>query len=474
MPPVAKVNRFQENPVSLNDNISNKNASTYFTGSSLDDYREILNDIFIEYVTSHGIAINPSTDVQRIGSGVNGTVYRIANLDLAVSIMTDMLSNGLGVMFGFTKGSLQKVTIEYEPGASYESMLRMIKRAMTDYAVKAMWRSRKTQKGKGGADPMLAIKVQILDEADTVQDVRHENAVHAMLANNEDLSQLVPSMYAAATLGVPIQGQALKALHRVQAHAGKHITHTSKAGNVALRVTFMQFIAPTYKPLDYFLSKDAKMKTDKAAREKLYCKVRDAFLDLWAAGYAHGDSHANNVVVNTRTKSVCFFDFGFTVKLDDRVRQLCVSAKEAKQSGGDKHTLNTMFDTCEDAVNQNITAVLQRRYPWASFCNSDAVLVKSMRIWVDNPAEIVVAYKILARGVPQQLRPYKAAIDKVAAYKAQWFLDHENHGAPKKTIRKRITAKSVSPAKDKKSPKRQVKKKTPSKRGSGKSKTTST
>lgn len=430
--------RFPENPVSMNDDLTNHNTGLYFHDKALvKNTRLVLNEVVQEYIRSHGINFNPAHDVQAVGSGANGTVYKINSLDLAVSIMADMISNGVGVMFGFTKGSLPKVEIAYVPGSSYASMLKMIKHAMTEHAVKMMWKSRKSQKG-GNDDPMLAVKVQIIDEAETVQDVRHENAVHAMLANTEGLSHLVPSMYAAATLRVPISGEALKALLRVRSfYAGKPNLA------VAVRVTFMQFMAPVYQPLDFFVHKDAKVQKSIVARKNLYGKVRDAFIDLWAAGFAHGDAHAKNIVVNNKTKSVCFYDFGFTVKLEDQVRQMCVNLKEARAGGASNQDLDSQLNQCMAAVHQNLTLALKRRYSWANFCNSDVNLIKSMRAWIDKPTERVVAYNVLAPSLPDELRQFKATLDSFAVAQGPWFLDKNTRKSSAASKTKK-TAKSPS------------------------------
>ncbi len=398
--------RYTENPISLNDNLSDKSAHLFFDEETMervlkstDDKvnNQMIETIFFKHLKTMGITRSPEAGITKIGSGGNGMVYRIGELDVAVSIITHLINNGLGIVFGFKNGTLPKMSIDYNPSMSMPSMLGMIKRAMVDHAVKMIWKSRVTKTN----DPMLAIKIQLLTDSEMVEDVRHENAVHAELSSNDQLSSLIPAMYAAATIAVKVP----------------------RGKNVGIRVTFMRFIAPTYKPLSAFL-KDPKVKKKRQVREKVYAHVRDAFIDLWAAGYAHGDAHSNNIVVNNRTKNISFYDFGMTVKLDPAVQRLCKSLQEARNKDN-VNKLQDLLDECIEQVHDNMLRVLKRRFPSFGFVNLDPLMVKAMRIWVDSPGTRPVPSRIMGSMGSEDLAPHQSAMNFRNAYVPDWYLQED-------------------------------------------------
>lgn len=391
--------RFPENPVSINDNLTITNEPTYFSNLQLLAYASAnIGTIISEYLNLRGIHFQAGVDIMVAGRGANGSVFKINNMDIAVALMEEVIQNGVGVMFGRGSGKIKDFTFSYNPTESYASLFQIVRKGMTDHAVHSMKSMRRKPKSESGK-PMMALKIQLLTSAEDVENVRHENAVHAMIASNPDTSHLVPTMYAAGTLRVPVMA----------------VPGTL----VAIRATFMQFVAPSYVTLQS-MTKNPRMAKSKASRNKLYCKVRDAFIDLWAAGYAHGDAHDENIVVNNKTKHVCIYDFGFAVKLEPALHDVCKNLKAAKDRGAPKDNLNRFFDAVATAVDRYIEATIRRRYN-SEWFNSDVLLLKSMHMWVDTPAREIHAYKILAPYIPQQLAGLVVDLAQLNAYKPVWF-----------------------------------------------------
>lgn len=393
--------RFTENPISMNDNLASpqlfvgNTRATAFTKANL-------STVMTDYLVNQGIRFQPNIDIEAIGSGAHGTVYKINDLDVAAALIQDVVLNGFGIIFGHDKGKMPEFDFTYNATQSYASLLKMMRKGMAEFTIKAMKNLKKKPKNEQGK-AMMAMKVELLKGPANVENSRHENAVHAALANDPAVSHIVPGMYAAGTLRVHVRGFALGTL-------------------VALRVTFMQFISPSYVSLGD-MCQDPRMARLKSSRQKMYEKVRDAFIDLWAAGYSHADAHDSNIVVNNKTKHVCMYDFGFSIKLEPALHEICKQLKEARDSGKTtKANLNRFFTTVANSIDATIVNTISSRYPWARWANSEVSLLKSMHLWVQNPARELVAYKIIdALQFPTSIRANQADVDELEAYHPAWF-----------------------------------------------------
>lgn len=133
----------------------------------------------------------------------------------------------------------------------------------------------------------MLLKVQWLSDADSEKSAVFEDVVHRELYNSEHI-----------LFGLPIKGD------EVVPGFAAGITVLGKATRV-LRLTFMTVVAPSVTLRDY-VGKNG-------VSAELYSKVERVIGFMWKSGFAHGDLHADNVLVKNGTPYL--IDFGFVVRM---------------------------------------------------------------------------------------------------------------------------------------------------------------
>ena len=200
----------------------------------------------------------------------------------------------------------------------------------------------------------FAVKVQALDSVDAEIATIEEDTVHKTLSDapeNPDLgnvrgSDIVPRFAYGCTLIL---------------------------GGFRMRFSFAEFVkGETFKAYVQGLSVSTI-----GPFVDLFVRLERAALFLWTLGYSHADFHADNVLVETKTKTPKIIDFGFAVRMSPgKVR--AIEREAARILSVDRGTTDAIAKAFESYYAQNMKNTVAVRM------DVDVADVKSRQWWF-NP-----------------------------------------------------------------------------------------
>lgn len=347
------LSRFPEFKITYNNDLTQANAKLF----NKEYIKKIRTDKKLENIIQDEVfSVNNVQTATKIGSGTYGTVYHIKKIEEAVSMVEYVFDNGIGAIYGFGNKTFKDFQVDYDPSNSYSSLIQSLRNAIRKNCVKNI-------KKESKKECMLAIKFQALKHFDDIEDCRHEAVVHSTLSNRKDTSEFVPPIYVSCTLPV----------------------YVSKDNNVInMRVTLMKFLGDGTT-----LNRAVKLPNiikDRESRMALYKNIRRTFITLWANGIVHADAHDGNIMVNPTTLDITLLDFGFAIKLQESTRKECKKLLKYLNKGKTSTKLSQQMDKCLALVQNEAVQVLGKRYAYIDFTNMDNLLLKSVKLWVENPS----------------------------------------------------------------------------------------
>lgn len=200
----------------------------------------------------------------------------------------------------------------------------------------------------------FAVKVQALDSFEAEIEAIEEDTVHREISDapeNPDLgnvrgSDVVPRFAYGCTLIL---------------------------GGFRMRFSFAEFVqGETFKETVQSMSE-----TSIGPLVDLFVRLERAALFLWTFGYSHADFHAENVLVESKTKDVKIIDFGFAVRMSPgKVR--AIEREAARILSVERGTTDAIAKAFETYYAQNMKNTVAVRM------DIDVKNVKSRKWWF-NP-----------------------------------------------------------------------------------------